>query len=101
MIWDDPEERRKKKIKKVGKGAASALGGGVALWVFSLLYPQPEEAKDIAGLLADLSLALILYGIVVLAFILFKEKLALKVNTLLVWLVLPSYVGYLFMNAAQ
>lgn len=101
MIWDSPEERHRKKIRKAGKGAATALGGGVALWVFSMIYPKHDEAEPIAALLGDLSVALMLYGIAILACILFKEKVALKFNALLTWLALPSYVAYLFMNAAQ
>lgn len=101
MIWDDPEERRKKKIRKAAKSAASAGGGGVALWFFSLLYPRTEESEGIAALLADLALPLVLYALVVLGFILFKEKLALKVYVLMSWIVLPSYVVYLLMRAAQ
>ena len=74
MAWDSPEERHQKKIKKTAKGAASALGGGVALWFFSLLYPKHEGVEGLAELLADLSLVLVLYGIAVLCCIIFRNK---------------------------
>lgn len=101
MAWDSPEERHQKKIKKTAKGAASALGGGVALWFFSLLYPKHEGVEGLAELLADLSLVLVLYGIAVLCCIIFRNKIALQVNMILAWIIVPAWVAHLLMNAAQ
>lgn len=97
-MWDDAEDRKKKKIRKAGKNAAMTAGAGVALWIFTYLYPQNEGSEKVIPLLRDLAPALILYGIAILAALLFKRERALAVYTLLTWLVLPAYAGYLLMS---
>jgi hypothetical protein len=95
-IFDDPEVRREKKIKKIARNGAYAFGGGVGLWFMNALYPYEDGAEHIAELFGWLAFILIGYGLVTLATVMFKRKLVFPVNALLNWLVLPAMVLYLF-----
>ena len=99
-MFGNSEEKREKKLKKLGRKASYAIGGGVALWLFQLLYPQHEGAEAIAKIFRQLSPVLILYGVTIFGFMIFKPKWLFKMNFLLVWFILPTYVLYLLAEAA-
>lgn len=98
-IWNDPEQKREKKQMKCAKNAAFAVGGGVGLWLLSVFYPEKEGAEHITRLFSDLALCLVVYGLVVLAVLIFRREWALRVNALFTWIVIPSYVVVSLMNA--
>ncbi len=99
MVWDTPEEKTQKKLRKCTKNAAYAVGGGLGLWLLKAFYPEKEGAEKITELFTAFGGCLILYGVTVLAVILFKKDWALRINAVLSWIVIPSYVVYLLVNA--
>ncbi|MGB4057916.1 MAG: hypothetical protein WBK77_07515 [Alphaproteobacteria bacterium] len=95
-MFEDPEQRQNRKIRKIARNGAFALGGGVGLWFMNALYPYEKEAENMASLFGYVAMLLIAYGIIVLPCIIFKRKLAVPVNALMVWLVLPALLFMIF-----
>ncbi len=100
-MWGDPDERREKKIYKIGKSAAYSIGGGIALKIFALLYPKPDNAKAeaIANMFGGpVSWLLIIYGIIMLAVIVTRRNAAPPLNLLFLLFVIPACLLYIFVN---
>ncbi len=96
MFFEDPEAKRNKKINKVARNGAYALGVGVGLWFMNALYPYEKEAENIASLFGYIALVLLVYGLISLATVMFKRNIAIPVNMLMVWLVLPTAIIMIF-----
>lgn len=94
----DPEQRFERKIFKIGRSAAYALGGAIGCWFLSLVYPHPENAQHITNVLGGLAWLLLGYGAFMFAVILFKKRLAPLMNLLFIGFVIPSGVLYIFVN---
>ncbi len=92
----NPEERRTRKIRRIARSGAYALGGGIGLWFMNALYPYEESAEKIAALFGWVSVLLIGYGMTSLACVQFKKNLAIPVNLLMVWIILPTALFYIF-----
>lgn len=99
--WDDPEEKLNKKIRKVGRSAAYAIGGGLGLFIIKVLFPKEEGHEKITDMIGDIVTVLIVYGAVLLLSVIFKKKLAPLVASIMTWLIVPSWLIYLFMNASS
>jgi hypothetical protein len=95
-MWNDPEERLNKKVRKAARNGAFAIGGGVGLFFMGMLYPHEEGADHIARLFSNLALVMILYGAVMLATVMFRRRLVPPMNFLMTWLVLPTLILFLF-----
>lgn len=98
-MWDDPEQRLNKKVRKAARNGALSVGGGVGFFFMGVLYPHEEGADHIASLFTNLALVMIFYGAVMLATVMFKRKLVPPMNFLMTWLVLPSLILFLFSHA--
>lgn len=92
----DPEERRARKIRRIARSGAYAFGGGIGLWFMNTLYPYEESAKKIATLFGWIGALLIGYGIITLSSLIFKKNLAIPINLLMVWIILPVALLYIF-----
>lgn len=99
-IFDDPEEKQKKKLRKCAKNAAYAVGGGLGLWFLQAVWPEKEGAEIITEVFGGLGWCLLVYGVTVLATIMLRREWALTVNALMTWLVVPLWVTALLVNAA-
>lgn len=97
--WDDPEEKLNKKLRKIGRTAAYALGGAIGLWVIGAIFPKEDGMDKIIDIMGDIALMLVVYGIVLLAGVVFKKKLAPIINMVMTWIVVPTWIAYLFMAA--
>lgn len=97
-MFGDPEEKREKKIRKIMRNAAFAVGGGVGLWLLNALYPYEKEAENMARLFGSIAGVLIAYGLVMVGVVMVKRKLAIPVNLFMIWIVLPTVVLMLFMK---
>lgn len=95
-MWDDPEQRLNKKVRRVARNGAFSIGGGVGLFFMGMLYPHEDGANHIARLFNNLALVMILYGVVMLATVMFKRRLVPPMNLVMTWLVLPTLVLFLF-----
>ncbi len=95
-MFEDPEARRNKKINKVARNGAYAVGGGVGLLFMNALYPYDPSAEKIASLFGYVSLLLIGYGALTLACVMFRRNLAIPLNIFMVWLVLPAALVMIF-----
>ena len=98
--WDDPEERLNKKIRKIGRTGAYALGGSIGLWLVSLFFPKEEGHEKITDMMSDIALLLSVYGIILFIGIIFKRKRAPIINLLMTWIIIPTWIAYLFMSAS-
>jgi hypothetical protein len=98
-MWDDPEQRLNKKVRKAARNGALSVGGGVGLFFMGMLYPHEEGADHIASLFTNLALVMILYGAVMLATVMFRRRLVPPMNLLMTWLVLPTLILFLFSKA--
>ena len=92
-IFEDPEQRPNRKIARSG---AYALGGGVGCWFLGFIYPHEESANTIASVFSSIGTLLIIYGVITLASVIFKRKLAIPINFLMIWLVVPAGILYIF-----
>lgn len=99
LMGDGTEEKKKKKLGKLAKNSATSAGGGVGLLLVKFLYPQHEGAEKISALLGNVSLVLIVYGLTMLAFLSLNRELALKFNILMVWIIIPLWMLYIFVEA--
>ncbi|MCC7304706.1 MAG: hypothetical protein IT558_00435 [Alphaproteobacteria bacterium] len=97
-MWGDPEQRQEKKLFRIGRRAAYAVGAGVGAWFLKYLYPRPEEADHIAAMLGPLGWVLIIYAVIIMAFIILKKELAPMIDMIMMWLVVPALLFYIFMN---
>ena len=96
---ETPEARENKKLRKLLKQTASCVGGGVALWLLKTFYPAPEGSEKITALFGDLAVMLIIYGLSVMAVLIVRRAWAFKINTALIWLIIPTYVMYSLVRA--
>lgn len=98
-MWrDDSEERR---IYKIGKGAAYAIGGGLGMWGMKLFYPHPEGSDRLTSVLGSAGWVLIIYGIIMLTVIVARQRWTVPVYRVLFWLVIPACLYYIFVNNWQ
>lgn len=98
-MWEDAEQRLNKKVRKAARNGAFSVGGGVGLWFMGMLYPHEEGANHIASLFTNLAMVMILYGIVMLATVMFRRKLVPSMNLVMTWFVLPTLILFLFSQA--
>lgn len=98
-MWGDPEERKRKKLYRIGKSAAYSVGGGLGVWILSSVYPYPPEAERMAGVFGQIGWVLLLYGITMLAVIVVRQDWAPKINLLMIGIVIPSWLFYIFLNS--
>lgn len=91
-----PKDEKKKKIGKIARNGAYALGGGLGLWFMNALYPYEESAARTAQIFAHLAIILIIYGLLILATVLFRRNWAGRVNLLLNGLALPAALLFVF-----
>ena len=98
-MFEDRDEKLDKKINRVMKNGAYAIGGGAGLWFMYALYPREKNAESIAGLFGYVAVILVIYGIIVLGTAIFRRNWAIPVNKLMVWIVLPTIIFVLFKNA--
>lgn len=98
--WDDPEEKLNKKLRKIGRNAAYGIGGGIGLLLIKMFFPKEDGHEKITDIMGDLILMLFVYGAVLLLAIIFKKKLAPLIAMLMTWVIVPSWLAYLFMNAS-
>ena len=61
-----------------------------------LIYPHPEEAQHIVNALGPLGWLLIIYGLTMLALIVFKKSFAPAANFLFILFVIPAGIFYIF-----
>ena len=99
--WDDPEEKLNKKLRKIGRTAAYSIGGAIGLFLVKALFPKEEGHEKITGMMGDIVLVLIVYGAVLLLALILKKKLAPIIAMLMTWIIVPSWLTYLFMNASN
>ncbi len=102
-LWDDKDEKLKKKRRKCAKNAAYAIGGGFGLFMVKFLIPDlenmdVEKVKELMNILSGWS---VIYGIIVVGFLVKKPERALMINGLLVWMVTPVIVIYVVMQMAS
>ena len=97
--WDDPEEKLNKKLRKIGRSAAYALGGAIGLFIIKAFFPKEEGQEKITDIMGDIVLVLFVYGAILLLALIFKKKRAPLVASLMTWLVIPSWLVYIFTNA--
>ncbi len=98
--WDDPEEKLNKKLRKIGRTAAYAIGGAIGLGVIGAIFPKEDSLEKITDIMGDITLMLIVYGLILLASIIFKKKLAPIINIIMTWIIVPAWIAYLFMTAS-
>lgn len=99
MIFDDPDidPRVLKKMNKVMKNAATAIGGGLGLLIMQLFFDEDvEAARDMFN---GLGLWLIAYGAMVIMVAFIKRSWLLKINSLLFYFVTPAVLVKLIMDA--
>jgi len=96
--WDDPEEKLNKKLKKIGRNAAYAMGAAIGIFLIAALYPKEEGSEHIASIMGDFSLVLFVHGAVLLAALIFIRKRAPLIGGLMSWLITPGWIGYLIMQ---
>jgi len=99
--WDDPEEKLNKKLRKIGRNAAYAIGAAIGIFIISALYPKEEGSENIASIMGDFSLILFVHGAVLLAALVFIRKRASIIGGLMSWLITPSWIGYLIMQYSR
>jgi hypothetical protein len=95
-IFEDPEERRARKIRKIARSGAYAIGGGAGMWFLNALYPYEESAEKIASLFGWIGTLLMVYGLISLASVIFKKNLAIPVNILMSWVIVPGALVFIF-----
>lgn len=95
-MWNDDREQRK--IYRIGKSAAYSIGGGLAIWLMALFYPQPEGSEHISRAFVSVSWLLIAYGIIMLTTIVMRQNAAPKLNLLFILFVLPACLYYIFLK---
>ena len=98
--WEDPEEKFNKKIRKIGRNAAYAFGGSTGLWLLAAFYPKEEGSEKITHIISNISLILFIYGTILIAAIITKKKLAPAIYLFVTWIIMPIWIGYLFMQAS-
>lgn len=96
--WDDPEEKFNKKLRKIGRNAAYAIGVSIGIFIIAVLYPKEEGSENIASIMADFSLVLFIHGGVLLVGLIFARKRALLIAALMLWLITPSWILYLVLQ---
>ena len=97
-MWDDPEKRQEKRLFRIGKNAAYAIGGGLGSWFMGLVYPHTEEGNRIAAMFGPLGWLLIIYGVIMLAFLVLKKNFAPAANFLFIAFVIPAGLFYIFVT---
>jgi hypothetical protein len=100
-LFDDPEEKLKKKQRKCAKNASYAVGGALGLFGLQALWPEKEGAEVITDMFGGLAVCLLVYGLSVLIVMALRRDMALKVNALMTWLVVPIWVAALLVRAAN
>ena len=97
--WDDPEEKLNKKLRKIGRSAAYALGGAIGLWLVSAFFPKEEGHEKITTIMNDIALMLTIYGLVLLLGIILKKKHAPIINIIMTWIIAPAWIASIFLSA--
>lgn len=94
------EEALHRKLFRIGRNAALAVGGGVGLWFVGFLFPdQGEQVDKIRALMPLLSGWAISYGFLMFAVLLFLRKFAIFLNGCLVWLATPAVLLFALLKA--
>lgn len=94
---DGLDKKTRKKLNKIIRNAASAIGGGVGLILmkgfFSVDVPQ---ARDLFN---GLGLWLIVFGVIVLATAIFRRDWVFHINSTMIFMVTPCVVIKLVLDA--
>jgi hypothetical protein len=98
MFNRDPEARAEKKLYRMGKNGAYAIGGAIGCWFLKFLYPHPEGSERITLILGPLGWLLLAYGITILGIIVVKKELALMINLLFIGGIIPGGLIYIFIT---
>ena len=98
--WDDPEEKFEKKIRKIGRTGAYAIGGSIGLWIILALFPKEEGHEKITGVIDNVVFMLFVYGCILFGAIIFKRRKAPLVNLLTTWIIIPSWLAYTLLKAS-
>ena len=72
--WDDPEEKFEKKIRKIGRTGAYAIGGSIGLWIILAIFPKEEGHEKITGVIDNVVFMLFVYGCILFGAIIFKRQ---------------------------
>jgi len=94
----DLNDKARKKIAKIMKNAAYAIGGGLGFLGLKYVFSDVGGDEKVRALFDGLGYWLIVYGALIVATAVFKSSLLFRVHSFLTWLATPAVMIKLFMD---
>ncbi|MFK7839470.1 MAG: hypothetical protein AB8B83_03990 [Bdellovibrionales bacterium] len=99
--WDDPEEKLNKKIRKIARNAAYSIGAAIGIFLIAAIYPKEDGSETISKVMNEFSTVMAVYAAILLGSIILKKKYAPIISTLMTWVIMPTWIGYLVLQYAN